>query len=71
MLIVMDLTAFELAVIRSDGSQGNVFKTKDKEITFGHHVQRDIRIKVPEAEPMMCKISADQVQKVSPRTFLP
>lgn len=64
----MDLQAFELCVLKpgnkNDVTHGKVFKTKDSEITIGQHMNRDIRIKVPDAEDLMCKISADRVQKV-------
>lgn len=60
----MDLSAFELVIIRADGSQGHVFKTKEDKIEIGQHVKRDIRIKIPEAEPYMCKIAVDPIQKV-------
>lgn len=60
----MDLTGFSLHIVKSDGSLGTAFRTHEKVITIGNEINRDIRIRAEGAEPLMCKISADQVLKV-------
>lgn len=59
------LAHYRLVVYKGDGSKAGYYHTKERFITLGSAISCDVRIKVPEAEQLMCKISLDDQGRVS------
>uniref|UniRef100_A0A336LWY8 CSON007387 protein n=1 Tax=Culicoides sonorensis TaxID=179676 RepID=A0A336LWY8_CULSO len=55
----MSLDGTKLIIFKRDGSSGGTYQTKDKSITIGADINCDIRLKIPEADPCICKITLD------------
>lgn len=56
---------YRLVVYKADGSKAGYYHTKERSITLGSDINCDVRLKVPEAEKVMCKISLDEQGRVS------
>ncbi|XP_063697867.1 proliferation marker protein Ki-67-like [Culicoides brevitarsis] len=54
----MSLAGKKLVILKHDGQHG-VYETKEPNITIGGSIANDVRIKLPEADPYICKIELD------------
>lgn len=61
----MSLIGTKLLIFSRDGSCSGAYETKENALTIGGSIVNDIRIKIPEADPYICKIALDDFGRVS------
>lgn len=47
-----------------DGSCCGAYETKENNLTIGGSIENDIRIKIPDVDPYICKIALDDFGRV-------
>lgn len=61
----MALIGTKLLIFKRDGTCSGAYETNENNLTIGGSIVNDIRIKIPEADPYICKINLDDFGRVS------